>query len=69
MKHGDLVRIKLKEFATKADPLYGIPGILIGPHKLEIKINLPDEYQLWEVMINGEITCVQGIDLEEVPCE
>jgi hypothetical protein len=69
MKPGDLVRIKLKEFATKAHPLYGIPGIVIGPHKLEIKINLPDEYQLWDVLINGEITCVQGIDLEEVPCE
>jgi hypothetical protein len=72
MKPGDLVRIKLKEFATKAHPLYGIPGIVIGSHDPEIKLKLPDipdNYQLWEVMINGEITCVQGIDLEEVPCE
>jgi hypothetical protein len=67
MKPGDLVRIKLKEFATKAHPLYGIPGIIIGSHDPEIKLkipDIPDGYQLWNVMIGGEIICVQGIDLD-----
>ena len=66
MKPGDLVRIKLKEFATKAHPLYGVPGIIVGAHDPEIKLKLPDDYQLWDVMIDGEITCVQGLDLETI---
>jgi hypothetical protein len=69
MKPGDLVRIKLKEFATKAHPLYGVPGIIVGAYDPEIKLKLPDipdDYQLWEVMIGGEITCVQGLDLETI---
>jgi hypothetical protein len=69
MKPGDLVRIKLKEFATKAHPLYGVPGIIIRSYDPEIKLKIPDisdGYQLWNVMIGGEIICVQGIDLEPV---
>jgi hypothetical protein len=67
MKPGDLVRIKLKEFATKAHPLYGITGIIIRSYDPEIKLKIPvipDDYQLWNVMIGGEIICVQGIDLD-----
>jgi hypothetical protein len=26
--------------------------------------NIPEEYRLWEVLLGGEITRVQGLDLE-----
>jgi len=65
MKPGDLVRIKLKEFATKEHPLYGRPGILLDIPAGTIR-DIPVEYRLWKVLIDGELTSVQGLDLEIV---
>ena len=63
MKPGDLVRIKLEAFEDTDHPYYDVPGIVLRIPEGVIR-NIPEEYRLWEVLLGGEITRVQGLDLE-----
>ena len=65
MKPGDLVRIKLDEFESTDHPYYNVPGIVLRMPEGAIR-NIPEEYRLWEVLLGGEITRIQGLDLEFV---
>jgi hypothetical protein len=63
MKPGDLVRLKLDEFESADHPYYNVPGVVLRIPEGTIQ-NIPEEYRLWEVLLDNEITRIQGLDLE-----